>query len=835
MAEVAPAVAPEPEPQPVADPDAQTTVNDFIDYTEYFPSDLQRSLRLIADRDATCVRATANVHDLTVLYQKLPHLPASERPDPVKLRRRIAAELEVAIRCREQSYAEATRLYEGAHRRWRRLAVIRTKLLALPQPPSRDPTPAPVSPQASRSLQRPLDKTSRLHFAHGAATIRREQDRKPARAASVGSSIYDSDASRAGLLAEPKRKRPKDRTPRPRPPRPRQPGPAPISTSTALAMLSPPPSDARPGSRYAPWFKLTEWEMAVLRKNMKKNAMWTPSDTMIRRELERKQRGHHFYELEKARCEAAGEEFLDEEPTAPTRRPPAAATAEAPVVVHSEPAAAADAPRDTVKDDTATVNRGMKLNEAKEAKRAKRETQREQAIQAAQDLEETARKVKEAAEGLKEIDLTLQPVDAKPVRTDTQNILIKRKRESSGAPTVDSSGPRTREMSHASQDSTILPPEPKRLRTGAGTFTISLKPPAPAPKPPGTSITAPESLTAIPAPAVSADTVSTHPDPASSATAGVESAMRNTEHGSSEGIAPPAQTDQKPGAAEIPQAASAAETAPAEPALQPSVFNAPSQPVLTAASSRPRRESIAPAKLSSPDPAPTEPAKRRKTPAVEPGSDHAVEAAQAAHPAAQSEGKADAHTSKEAAKAAPTRPRSSRSHVPTPKAMSEEPKLSNIGKSTRELRRHSIVNRPDIPLPTRTSARRKPPPRGEVSASENGQMVTKVKRARGNKKKKKTDGKAEEGAKEEQEVDIDPNEPRYCICDDVSYGEMIQCDNHCEKEWFHFECVGLTSDGVPTRRKKWYCPDCRKLLGTDAYGNREGGQQALPGRTRANR
>ena len=23
----------------------------------------------------------------------------------------------------------------------------------------------------------------------------------------------------------------------------------------------------------------------------------------------------------------------------------------------------------------------------------------------------------------------------------------------------------------------------------------------------------------------------------------------------------------------------------------------------------------------------------------------------------------------------------------------------------------------------------------------------------------------------------DPNEPRYCICDDVSYGEMVGCDN----------------------------------------------------------
>lgn len=34
--------------------------------------------------------------------------------------------------------------------------------------------------------------------------------------------------------------------------------------------------------------------------------------------------------------------------------------------------------------------------------------------------------------------------------------------------------------------------------------------------------------------------------------------------------------------------------------------------------------------------------------------------------------------------------------------------------------------------------------------------------------------------------DIDPNEERYCICGDVSYGTMIACENDaCEKEWFH--------------------------------------------------
>ncbi|KAI7003374.1 hypothetical protein KC355_g9252, partial [Hortaea werneckii] len=58
---------------------------------------------------------------------------------------------------------------------------------------------------------------------------------------------------------------------------------------------------------------------------------------------------------------------------------------------------------------------------------------------------------------------------------------------------------------------------------------------------------------------------------------------------------------------------------------------------------------------------------------------------------------------------------------------------------------------------------------------------------------------------------VDPDEPRYCICSDVSWGTMIACDNDdCEKEWFHLSCVGLSD--LPPRRTKWYCPDCRKKL-----------------------
>ena len=55
------------------------------------------------------------------------------------------------------------------------------------------------------------------------------------------------------------------------------------------------------------------------------------------------------------------------------------------------------------------------------------------------------------------------------------------------------------------------------------------------------------------------------------------------------------------------------------------------------------------------------------------------------------------------------------------------------------------------------------------------------------------------------DMPVDPNEPTYCLCHQVSYGEMIGCDNaDCPIEWFHFGCVGLQSKP----KGKWFCPKC---------------------------
>lgn len=48
-------------------------------------------------------------------------------------------------------------------------------------------------------------------------------------------------------------------------------------------------------------------------------------------------------------------------------------------------------------------------------------------------------------------------------------------------------------------------------------------------------------------------------------------------------------------------------------------------------------------------------------------------------------------------------------------------------------------------------------------------------------------------------------EPVYCYCQQVSYGEMVGCDGpDCKREWFHLPCIGLSSPP----KGQWFCEDC---------------------------
>jgi hypothetical protein len=476
-------------PAPV-DPDAQATVTDFVDYTELFPSDLIRSLTLIGKLDRTYKDAAAKVHDLTAQYGSLPNLRHDSRPEPQALRTQISQALDQALASREAAYAEAARLSLVAKRHFARLTTITKKLKAMPQPPSRDPTPAATSPQATRSRRNEPHPPPRItlhvdgELERATSVSLKTQKQKnvlvpgdvlPPGAEAVYSAAESDDehsaseaasedelgldapdqavrGGKAGRVKVPKP--PKQRPKTPKPPRIRPPGVmgtnvhstvAGISTSNALAMLTPPPPDAKPGSKYRPWLKLTEYEMAKLRKSMKKNAIWKPSDTMVRRELEKDGRGFENYNKAKAESEAKGETLLDEDK--PDSVNPAAVLAEVPQETPGK------------KESEQAVNRGMRLNEAKKQKRGRKEKE-------LQELEEASRKIAAAGDAFKNLFST-------PPMQHTPKPSKKRKRDSEKTtPAVDATA-----LPPAAVEAAARQPSPKKLRlTPAGNVPIAPKP-----------------------------------------------------------------------------------------------------------------------------------------------------------------------------------------------------------------------------------------------------------------------------------------------------------------------------------------------------------------------
>lgn len=55
------------------------------------------------------------------------------------------------------------------------------------------------------------------------------------------------------------------------------------------------------------------------------------------------------------------------------------------------------------------------------------------------------------------------------------------------------------------------------------------------------------------------------------------------------------------------------------------------------------------------------------------------------------------------------------------------------------------------------------------------------------------------------------DDKKYCLCQKVSFGDMIACDNEdCPYEWFHWSCVGLKSEPKPGGT--WFCPVCTAAM-----------------------
>lgn len=338
------------------DPDAQATVTDYIDYTENLPADIIRSLTLVRGLEDRYLDSAQDVHGLCRTYGQLPFLATEERPNVIGMRKEISRHLDRAINARESAYAEACRLHDVVDRHFDRLSCIRQKLEALPKPPSREPTPLP-EPTPKRVRKDKKDGASTTRITLRLDNANQDSKRKKSRSRRSGiaaehlagfnpdspiASTEQSDAE-AELDIPPKAAKP------PKKEKPRRPSSgAGVSTSNALALLKPPPDDAKIGSEDLPWMRLTEWEMTKLRKKMKKNAVWQPSEVMISRELALSGRGLKAYRAAKALAKENGTEFIDCDAEENTRLDEAA--------------------KDT-DESTQTSNRGMKLNEAKKMKR----------------------------------------------------------------------------------------------------------------------------------------------------------------------------------------------------------------------------------------------------------------------------------------------------------------------------------------------------------------------------------------------------------------------------------------------------------------------------------
>ncbi|GLI72985.1 hypothetical protein PoHVEF18_001171 [Penicillium ochrochloron] len=338
------------------DPDAQATVTDFIDYTENLPADIIRSLTLVRGLEDRYLDSAQDVHSLTRSYGQLPFLASDERPSAISMRKDISRHLDRAINARESAFAEANRLYDVVDRHFDRLSCIRQKLEALPKPPSREPTPLPEpTPKRVRKDKKEGASTTRITLrldnANQNGKRKKSRSRRSGIAAEhlVGFNPDSPIASTEQSDAEGELEIPPKPVKAPKKEKPRRPssGVA-VSTSNALALLKPPPDDAKIGSEDLPWMRLTEWEMTKLRKKMKKNAVWQPSDIMIQRELVLSGRGLEAYRIAKALARENGTTFID---------------------CDAEENNRIDAAAKDTDGSTQTSNRGMKLNEAKKQKR----------------------------------------------------------------------------------------------------------------------------------------------------------------------------------------------------------------------------------------------------------------------------------------------------------------------------------------------------------------------------------------------------------------------------------------------------------------------------------
>ena len=486
------------------DPDAQAAVTDFLDYTEYLPSDLLRSLTLIRGLDDKYTINAYAIHDLTKVYGSIPSLEPTMRPDAQGLRLDISSRLDQALNARESAYAEASRLFDVADRHQNRLKSIIAKLRAIPKPPLRDPsedTPASAQKRsrAGRKLENGMSATRlTLNPPRGntvaAAILRRPRGRRVTVPGEVMPPYDPDEAIESTEVSDwesppppsPPRPVPVLKLKQPKPPKERLDTPVDKPPRVPREHVSyrkptPPPEDAEVGSKHLPWTHLTEYEMYRLRKKMKKNHEWEPSQVMIRRELELRGRGWDNYYKAKAEAEKSGKTFVDFDSSsqAKTERP--------------EPTPTLAATPSVVEMPVAKSKASKKKGESK--KNRKPDPARDRAALAAQEAEIAARRLGDLGSTFKNLFSPLSNVLAslnRSTSTPTANASAAGKKNAkkrkldqlgvSASPSAEPEAQRKKQKLIAAKPVSISatasePPPPARAASKGPSLKLTVKPP----------------------------------------------------------------------------------------------------------------------------------------------------------------------------------------------------------------------------------------------------------------------------------------------------------------------------------------------------------------------
>ncbi|TGZ82123.1 hypothetical protein EX30DRAFT_394990 [Ascodesmis nigricans] len=379
-------MATEAPPSPAIDPDVEATAREFIDYTEYLPSDVHRYLQRMRALETSHLNS---YNQLDGKLQEFALLDSRRRSDAsavvdsvsdkeMELRFQISKFLNSTVQARKEVAEEAGRFEQHIARHDSRIQAILSKLNEVVIP-SRDPTPEPVRhPEPKNPEQR-----ARIHLnlgalhAAAAASASRNRNRngkarpKPLhpqtpRAPGEGESDDAWEDMQDTPVANRKKKSGGSSS------RPRVPRPPPVDPVLAGGCEARNPDGTLIPNHLLPWNQLTNEELAKLRKRMKKNAGWTPSITMIVRELELLGRGPNH--MENFREQWEGKEWVNV--------PPEEGGLGDPTQLIPEHAGGRE-------------NKGMRLNQAKKRKREEERAERAQkAIMNGLDPEEEERKAK---------------------------------------------------------------------------------------------------------------------------------------------------------------------------------------------------------------------------------------------------------------------------------------------------------------------------------------------------------------------------------------------------------------------------------------------------------